>query len=74
MAAELIAIPVDVIVTWGTPAALAAKLATSTIPIVMGAIGEAVSTGVVSNLARPGGNITGFARDRRARGKASGSA
>ena len=61
MAAELIAIPVDVIVTWGTPAALAAKLATSTIPIVMGAIGEAVSTGVVSNLARPGGNITGFA-------------
>ena len=46
--------------TWGTPAALAAKQATSTIPIVMGSIGEAVSTGLVSSLARPGGNITGF--------------
>jgi ABC-type uncharacterized transport system substrate-binding protein len=61
MAAELIALPVDLIVTSGTPAALAAKRATSTIPIVMGSIGEAVSTGVVSDLARPGGNITGFA-------------
>src|ERR1700754_1606479 len=53
MAAELVALPVDLIVTSGTPAALAAKRATSTIPIVMGTIGEAVSTGVVSNLARP---------------------
>jgi putative tryptophan/tyrosine transport system substrate-binding protein len=61
LAAELVALPVDVIVTWGTPAALAAKRATRTIPIIMGAIGEAVYTGVVSNLARPGGNITGFA-------------
>ena len=61
LAKELVALPVDVIVTWGTPAALAAKDATSKIPIVMGAIGEAVHTGVVSNLARPGGNITGFA-------------
>ena len=61
MAAELVALPVDVIVTWGTPAALAAKAATSTIPIVMGSIGEPVSTGVVSSLARPDGNITGFA-------------
>ena len=60
MAAELVALPVDLIVTSGTPAALAAKRATSTIPVVMGTIGEAVSTGVVSNLARPGGNITGF--------------
>ena len=49
------------IITWGTPAVLAAKHVTKTIPIVMGAIGEAVSTGVVSNLARPGENITGFA-------------
>jgi putative ABC transport system substrate-binding protein len=61
LAAELVALPVDVIVTWGTPAALAAKSATSTIPIVMGAIGDPVRVGVVSNLARPGGNITGFA-------------
>src|SRR6266568_4642439 len=61
LAAELIAVPVDIIVTWGTVAAIAAKQATSTIPIVMGAIGDPVDVGVVSNLARPGGNITGFA-------------
>ena len=61
MAAELVALPVDLIVTSGTPAALAAKRATRTIPVVIGTIGEAVSTGVVSNLARPGENITGFA-------------
>ena len=61
LAAELVALPVDIIVTWGTPAALAAKQATSTIPIVMGAIADPVSVGIVSNLARPEGNITGFA-------------
>jgi len=61
MAAELAALPVDLIVTWGTPAALAAKQATNTIPVVMGSIGDPVSVGVVSNLARPDGNITGFA-------------
>jgi putative ABC transport system substrate-binding protein len=61
MAAELAALPVDLIVTWGTPAALAAKQASTTIPIVMGAIGDPVSVGIVSNLARPNGNITGFA-------------
>jgi putative ABC transport system substrate-binding protein len=61
MAAELVALPVDLIVTWGAPAALAAKQATRTIPVVMGAIGDPVSVGVVSNLARPDGNITGFA-------------
>src|SRR5207253_7997255 len=61
MAAELAALPVDLIVTWGTPAALAAKQATSTIPVVMGALGDPVSVGIVSNLARPDGNITGFA-------------
>ena len=60
LAAELVALPVDVIVTWGTPAALAAKQATTTIPIVMGSIADPVSVGVVSNLARPEGNITGF--------------
>ena len=51
----------DVIVTWGTPATVAAKDATTAIPIVMGAVGDPVSVGIVSNLARPGGNITGFA-------------
>src|SRR6476659_9950223 len=61
MAAELAAMPVDLIVTWGTPAALAAKQATTTIPVVMGAIGDPVSVGIVSNLAPPDGNITGFA-------------
>ena len=61
LAAELVALPVDIIVTWGTPAALAAMQATSTIPIVMGAIADPVSVGIVSNLARPEGNITGFA-------------
>jgi putative ABC transport system substrate-binding protein len=50
---------VDVILTWGTNAALAAKQATPTIPIVMGAIGDPLATGVVTNLVRPGGNITG---------------
>jgi ABC-type uncharacterized transport system substrate-binding protein len=61
LATELAAVPVDVIVTWGTPAALAAKQATGTIPIVMGAIADPVRVGVVSNLPRPEGNITGFA-------------
>src|SRR6516162_9613970 len=61
MAAELVKLPVEVIVTWGTPAAIAAKQASRTIPIVMGAIGDPVSVGIVPSLARPGGNITGFA-------------
>jgi putative tryptophan/tyrosine transport system substrate-binding protein len=61
LAAELVKLPVDVIVTWGTPAAVAAKNATTAIPIVMGAVGDPVSVGIVSNLARRGGNITGFA-------------
>ena len=61
LAEQLVGLPVDLIVTWGTPATLAAKKATATIPIIMGAVGEAVHTGIVTNLARPGGNITGFA-------------
>jgi putative ABC transport system substrate-binding protein len=61
LALDLVKLPVDVIVTWGTPAALAAKQATTTIPIVMGSLGDPVSVGIVPNLARPGGNITGFA-------------
>ena len=61
LAEQLVGLPVNLIVTWGTPAALAAKQATAKVPIIMGAVGEAVYTGIVTNLARPGGNITGFA-------------
>ena len=60
LAAELVALPVDAIVTWSTPAVLAAKLATSTIPIVMAAVGDPVTIGAVDNLSRPSGNVTGF--------------
>src|SRR5215468_11878230 len=56
LVAELIAANVDVIVTAGTPAALAVKQATSTVPVVMVAVGDPVGTGIVPNLARPGGN------------------
>src|SRR6188768_2816733 len=58
--AELVRNRVDLIVTRGTPAARAAKAATTTIPIVMAAIGEPLGVGVVASLARPGGNVTGF--------------
>ncbi len=59
LAAELVRLNVDVIVTHGTPGTRAAKEATTTIPIVMAASGDAVATGLVASLARPGGNITG---------------
>jgi len=59
-AAELVQAGVDVILTWGTPAARAAKEATSKIPIVMAAIADPTGTGIVQSLARPGGNITGL--------------
>jgi putative ABC transport system substrate-binding protein len=59
LAAELVSLKVDVLVTAGTPGALAAKQTTTTIPIVMAGTGDAVATGLVSSLARPGGNITG---------------
>jgi putative ABC transport system substrate-binding protein len=59
LAAELVARKVALIITQGTPAAFAAKRATSTIPIVMAIVGNPVDTGIVSSLARPGGNITG---------------
>jgi putative ABC transport system substrate-binding protein len=59
LAAELVAIKVDVIVAIFTPSALAAKRATTEIPIVFLA-GDAVGTGVVASLARPGGNLTGL--------------
>ena len=57
--ADLIASKVDVIVTHGTPGALAAKQATTTIPIVVAVVGDALSSGIVSNLARPEANVTG---------------
>ena len=58
--AELIALKVDVIVTAGTPATLAVKKATTSVPLVMVAVGDPVGTGIVASLARPGGNITGL--------------
>jgi putative tryptophan/tyrosine transport system substrate-binding protein len=59
-AAELVRLEPDVIVTHFTPAALAAKAATTTIPIVMAPAGAPVETGLVTSLARPGGNVTGL--------------
>ena len=60
LANELVRLKVDVIVTHNTPGPLAAKQATSTIPIVFATAGDPVSTGVVTSLARPGGNVTGL--------------
>jgi putative ABC transport system substrate-binding protein len=59
LAAELVQLNVKIIVVWGTPAGFAAKNATATIPIVLATAGDPVGTGLVSSLARPGGNITG---------------
>jgi putative ABC transport system substrate-binding protein len=59
-AAELVAMPVEVIVVWGNPAAFAAKRATTSIPILIGAAGDVVNTGLISNIARPESNLTGF--------------
>jgi putative tryptophan/tyrosine transport system substrate-binding protein len=58
-AEELVSMPVELIVAWGTPAAFAAKRATSKIPVVI-TVGDVINTGLVSNLARPDANITGF--------------
>jgi putative ABC transport system substrate-binding protein len=58
--AELLAMKVDVIVTAGTPAALAVKKATTSVPLVMVAVGDPVGTGLVGSLGRPGGNATGL--------------
>jgi len=61
LAAELVRLKVDVIVTWFTPTAVAAKQATREIPIVMAETGDPIGTGLVKSLSRPGGNVTGIA-------------
>jgi putative ABC transport system substrate-binding protein len=58
-AAELLHLKADILVTYGTPGTLAARQATTTAPIVMIVSGDAVATGIVASLARPGGNVTG---------------
>ncbi len=60
LAAELVRLKVDLIVGADTPASLAAKNATMTIPIVMASVADPVGSGLVTSLARPGGNVTGF--------------
>jgi putative ABC transport system substrate-binding protein len=61
LAEELVRLKVDVLVTTGTPAAVAAKQATSVIPIVTAIVADPVGAGLVTSLARPGGNVTGIA-------------
>lgn len=64
LAAELVKLNVDAILTLGGPATVAAKKATATIPIIMGGpAGDAVATGMIASLARPGGNVTGLSDD-----------
>jgi putative tryptophan/tyrosine transport system substrate-binding protein len=60
LVAELVRLKVDLIVTRSTPAVLAVKAATTTIPVVMAATANPVGDGIVASLARPGGNITGL--------------
>src|SRR5258708_7391415 len=59
LTAELVHLGIDVLVTYGTPATRAAKQATTSVPIVMAISGDAIATGLISSLNRPGGNITG---------------
>jgi putative ABC transport system substrate-binding protein len=60
IAAEFVRLKVDVIVTYATPPVIAAKQATSVIPIVFATAGDPVNAGLVASLARPGGNVTGL--------------
>ena len=60
LAAELVRLKVDLIVTDSSPAARAAQIATKTIPVVMAASGDPIGTGLIASLSRPGGNITGL--------------
>ena len=64
IAAEFVQLKVDAILTIGTPATLAAKQATSVVPIVFVAVNDPVELGVVANLARPGGNVTGLSNQQ----------
>jgi putative tryptophan/tyrosine transport system substrate-binding protein len=59
IAAEFVRLKFDLIVTYGTPTSLAAKQATSIIPIVFATAGDPIGTGLIASLARPGGNVTG---------------
>src|SRR5260370_33195217 len=60
LAAALARLEVDVIVTQGTPAAIAAKNATQTLPIIFVQVGDPLGSGLITRLARPGGNLTGL--------------
>src|SRR5258706_6893147 len=62
LAADLVHLKVDIIVATSTPTALAAKRATSTIPIVFAVVADPVGAGLVANFARPGANLTGLTR------------
>ena len=66
LASELVALGVSVLVTHGTPGTSAAKKVTATIPIVMAVTGDADKTGLIEQLARPGGNITGETANKEA--------
>jgi putative ABC transport system substrate-binding protein len=64
IAAEIVALKPDLVVTWGMPAALAMKKATSTIPVIFNLGDDPVEAGIVASFARPGGNLTGFYNGR----------
>jgi putative ABC transport system substrate-binding protein len=65
VATDLVRSRVDLLIAWTTPAVLAAKRATSTIPIVMVSVGDPVGSGLVASLSRPGGNVTGVSNVSR---------